>query len=101
VLNIKLQFVYFFFVSGIKRGEAGILDIQMILLLNKGRQTKFTRAKIARRKATGFMTLCVGCSIQLASKGHRPETYSSHGFQPVDDWLKDHKSAIGTANVLA
>jgi hypothetical protein len=53
------------------------------------------------------MMLCIdmGCLILTSfyvalSEGHRPKTYCSHGFQPVDDWSKDHKSAIGTAHVL-
>ena len=37
--------------------------------------------------------------LQNSAKGHRSDTYCSHGFQPVDDWQKDNRSAIGTAHI--
>jgi hypothetical protein len=51
------------------------------------------------------MTLCMGFSISIRfyiilPKGHRRDTYCSHGFQPVDDWPKENRSAIGTAHIL-
>jgi len=45
-----------------------------------------------------FFLILIGF-YTILPKGHRPDTYCSYGFQPVDDWPKENRSAIGTAHI--